>query len=93
MTGDIKFPLTLEHLVNLSRIKNMFLYLSVFVSVDAPGWEYGTGFVDASMMKAHLPPPANDVLIVMCGPPPMIQNACLPNLTKLGYDPQNTFTY
>lgn len=64
------------------------------VSVDdAPGWEYSTGFVDASMMKAHLPPPANDVLMVMCGPPPMIQNACLPNLTKLGYDPQNTFTY
>ncbi|KAM9469896.1 LOW QUALITY PROTEIN: NADH-cytochrome b5 reductase 2 [Clarias gariepinus] len=57
------------------------------------GWKYSTGFLDASMMKAHLPPPAKDVLIVMCGPPPMIQNACLPNLTKLGYDPQNTFTY
>uniref|UniRef100_A0A4W4FY43 NADH-cytochrome b5 reductase n=1 Tax=Electrophorus electricus TaxID=8005 RepID=A0A4W4FY43_ELEEL len=57
------------------------------------GWKYSTGFIDAAMIKDHLPPPANDVLIVMCGPPPMIQYACQPNLTKLGYKPENTFVY
>ncbi|XP_066505635.1 NADH-cytochrome b5 reductase 2 [Hoplias malabaricus] len=69
--------------------------LNLWYTLDKPpqGWKYSTGFVDATMIKERLPPPANDVLIVMCGPPPMIQNACLPNLTKLGYKTQNTFTY
>uniref|UniRef100_A0A672Q994 NADH-cytochrome b5 reductase 2-like n=1 Tax=Sinocyclocheilus grahami TaxID=75366 RepID=A0A672Q994_SINGR len=57
------------------------------------GWKYSKGFVDADMIKDHLPPPASDVLIVMCGPPPMIQYACLPNLDKLGYKIENTFAY
>ena len=56
-------------------------------------WKYSSGFVNANMMKEHLPPASNDVLIVMCGPPPMIQHACLPNLSTLGYKTENTFTY
>ncbi|XP_059392453.1 NADH-cytochrome b5 reductase 2 [Carassius carassius] len=69
--------------------------LSLWYTLDKPseGWKYSKGFVDADMIKDHLPPPANDVLIVMCGPPPMIQYACLPNLDKLGYKTENTFAY
>ncbi|ROL51611.1 NADH-cytochrome b5 reductase 2 [Anabarilius grahami] len=69
--------------------------LNLWYTLDKPseGWKYSKGFVDADMIKDHLPPPANDVLIVMCGPPPMIQNACLPNLDKLGYKTENTFAY
>ena len=37
------------------------------------------------MIKEHLPPPGPDTQILMCGPPPMIKYACLPNLQKLGY--------
>ncbi|XP_043083495.1 NADH-cytochrome b5 reductase 2 [Puntigrus tetrazona] len=69
--------------------------LDVWYTLDKPseGWKYSKGFVDADMIKDHLPPPASDVLIVMCGPPPMIQYACLPNLDKLGYKTENTFAY
>ncbi|KAI4871947.1 hypothetical protein NFI96_002732 [Prochilodus magdalenae] len=69
--------------------------LDLWYTLDKPpqGWKYSTGFVDAAMIKEHLPPPASDVLIVLCGPPPMIQNACLPNLAKLGYKEENTFAY
>ncbi|KAI5616150.1 NADH-cytochrome b5 reductase 2 [Silurus asotus] len=76
-------------------VKNHPEKVHVWYTLDRPqqGWKYSTGFVDTSMIKAHLPPPASDVLIVMCGPPPMIQNACLPSLTKLGYNSQITFTY
>ncbi|MBN3305333.1 NB5R2 reductase, partial [Amia calva] len=56
-------------------------------------WKYSTGFINSDMIKDHLPPPASDVLIVMCGPPPMIQNACQPNLTKLGYKTEAMFVY
>lgn len=69
--------------------------LNLWYTLDKPseGWKYSKGFVDAAMIKDHLPPPANDVLIVMCGPAPMIQYACLPNLDKLGYKTDNTFAY
>jgi hypothetical protein len=29
----------------------------------------------------------------MCGPPPMINFACIPNLDKLGYKPETRFSY
>uniref|UniRef100_K7FTU8 NADH-cytochrome b5 reductase n=2 Tax=Pelodiscus sinensis TaxID=13735 RepID=K7FTU8_PELSI len=56
-------------------------------------WEYSEGFVNQDMFREHLPPPQDDVLILMCGPPPMIQYACIPNLEKLGYTKNMTFSY
>lgn len=56
-------------------------------------WSYSSGFVNAEMIKDHLPTPSNDALIVLCGPPPMIQYACLPNLDKLGHRTENIFAY
>uniref|UniRef100_A0A8D0LAY9 NADH-cytochrome b5 reductase n=1 Tax=Sphenodon punctatus TaxID=8508 RepID=A0A8D0LAY9_SPHPU len=56
-------------------------------------WEYSKGFVNQDMIKEHMPPPQDDVLILMCGPPPMIQYACIPNLEKLGYTTDMRFAY
>lgn len=67
----------------------------LWYTLDRPteGWKYGSGFVSASMIENHLPPPGDDALILMCGPPPMINFACKPNLDKLGYAPNNRFAY
>lgn len=56
-------------------------------------WKYSTGFVNADMIKNHLFPPSADTLVLMCGPPPMVNFACIPNLDKLGYDPNLRFAY
>ncbi|NWX26987.1 NB5R3 reductase, partial [Notiomystis cincta] len=56
-------------------------------------WDYSQGFVNQEMIREHLPPPQNDVLILMCGPPPMIQYACIPNLDKLGYAKDMRFSF
>lgn len=48
-------------------------------------WHYSTGFVSEEMVKEHLFPYTEGSLAVMCGPPPMIKFACLPNLAKHGY--------
>ncbi|CAI9740535.1 NADH-cytochrome b5 reductase 3-like isoform X2 [Octopus vulgaris] len=58
-----------------------------------PNWSFSTGFVNETMIKDHLPAPAEDVLILMCGPPPMINSACLPHLDKLGYKPTQRFSF
>ncbi|NXC69022.1 NB5R3 reductase, partial [Anhinga anhinga] len=56
-------------------------------------WDYSQGFVNQEMIRDHLPPAQDDVLILMCGPPPMIQYACIPNLDKLGYTKDMMFSF
>merc|ERR1712071_559537 len=36
-------------------------------------------------MAEQMYPPADDTFVLMCGPPPMINFACQPNLDKLGF--------
>lgn len=57
------------------------------------GWEYSEGFINVDMIQEHLPTPSEDTLVLMCGPPPMIQFACNPNLDKLGYWQSQRFAY
>ncbi|CAH2326048.1 NADH-cytochrome b5 reductase 2 [Pelobates cultripes] len=67
----------------------------LWYTLDRPptGWKYGSGFVTADMIKAHLPSLSDKGLVLMCGPPPMIQFACQDNLTKLGYPDDRRFAY
>ncbi|XP_075998736.1 NADH-cytochrome b5 reductase 2 [Genypterus blacodes] len=69
--------------------------VQLWFTLDKPpqDWSYSSGFVTQDMIKDHLPAPSTDVLIVLCGPPPMIQYACLPNLDKLGHKTDNIFAY
>ncbi|XP_060892800.1 NADH-cytochrome b5 reductase 2 [Labrus mixtus] len=69
--------------------------VTIWFTLDKPpqDWNYSSGFVTYDMIKDHLPAPSSDVLVVLCGPPPMIQYACLPNLDKLGHKTENIFAY
>lgn len=59
----------------------------LWYTLDRPPqeWKYSTGFINEQMIKRHMPPPGDDSVILMCGPPPMIKYACKENLNKLGY--------
>ncbi|XP_021942618.1 NADH-cytochrome b5 reductase 2 isoform X2 [Zootermopsis nevadensis] len=67
----------------------------LWYTVDRPseGWKYSVGFISDEMIKDHLFPPSQDTLVLMCGPPPMINVACVPNLDKMGYDAKLRFAY
>lgn len=56
-------------------------------------WDYSQGFVNEEMIRDHLPPPEEEPLILMCGPPPMIQYACLPNLDRVGHPKERCFAF
>jgi len=56
-------------------------------------WKYSVGFINDQMIQDNLFPPSPDTLTVLCGPPPMINFACLPALEKLNYDKELTFAY
>ena len=63
------------------------------VDTSSEGWTYSTGHINADMISKHMFPPSPDTIVLMCGPPPMINYACTPNLDKLGYDPKLRFAY
>jgi len=67
----------------------------LWYTVDRPGpeWSYSSGFINAEMIEKALFPPSEDNLVLMCGPPPMINFACIPNLDKLGYAQSMRFAY
>ncbi|XP_011641156.1 NADH-cytochrome b5 reductase 2 isoform X2 [Pogonomyrmex barbatus] len=69
--------------------------LKLWYTVDSSseGWLYSTGYISANMIKEHMFPPSPDTIVLMCGPPPMINFACIPNLDKLGYNTKLRFAY
>jgi len=70
--------------------------VKVWYTVDRaeePGWKYSVGFINEEMVRDHLPKPADDTMIFMCGPPPMLKFACVPNLTKVGHAESNIHAF
>ncbi|XP_029173967.1 NADH-cytochrome b5 reductase 3 isoform X1 [Nylanderia fulva] len=63
------------------------------VDTSSEGWPYSTGYISADIIEKHMYPPSSDTIVLMCGPPPMINFACTPNLDKLGYDSKLRFAY
>jgi cytochrome-b5 reductase len=59
--------------------------LKVVYTVDRPtnGWSGETGFVTADMVRKHLPSAqAENTMIMVCGPPPMMKGLCGPKGPK-----------
>ncbi|XP_058089670.1 nitrate reductase [NADH] 2-like [Magnolia sinica] len=54
------------------------------------GWKYSIGYITESILREHIPEGGSDSLALICGPPPMIQFAVLPNLEKMNYDVKNS---
>jgi len=72
-----------DTLTEIGALKNVH----VWYTLDAPpeGWNYSQGFIDETMVRERLPTPAENTYIFCCGPPPMINFACKPNLEKIGH--------
>jgi len=61
-----------EELQNLyERYKGRFRLHHTLTGKIPSGWEYSVGRISDDMLKSHLPSPANDRLVCICGPPAM----------------------
>ena len=49
-----------------------------------PGWSQGRGRITEDILRRHLPPPAPETVIFLCGPPPMV-NSLEDTLKTIGY--------
>ncbi|XP_002126207.2 NADH-cytochrome b5 reductase 3-like isoform X1 [Ciona intestinalis] len=70
-------------------------HFKLWYTLDRPptDWKYSTGFIDEDMVRDYLPAPGIDTLVLLCGPPPMIKFACLPNLEKVGHQSGRICTF
>jgi cytochrome-b5 reductase len=64
----------------------------IVYTLDFPpeAWQGKTGFITAEMIQETFVAPSENPVMLMCGPPPMIEFACKKNLEKLGY-PKTTW--
>jgi len=56
-------------------------------TLDFPpaGWKHKAGFITQDMIKELFPDPSDNPLMLMCGPPAMVEHACKKNLEALKY--------
>jgi len=57
------------------------------------GWNGEAGLITKEVIKAYMPPPSPETLILCCGPPQMIKTCCKENLEALGYTPQQIWDF
>ncbi|KAL1920252.1 uncharacterized protein VTP21DRAFT_1398 [Calcarisporiella thermophila] len=59
----------------------------VYYTLNEPpeGWTGGVGFISEEMIRERCPAPAEDIKILVCGPPPMV-SAMSKLLTDIGYE-------
>ncbi|CAM9210211.1 unnamed protein product [Discosporangium mesarthrocarpum] len=69
------------------------LWYTVDQPVDAAAWQFDTGYITEKMCVEHLPEASDETIAFMCGPPGMIQKACIPNLKNMGYSDQHMFSF
>lgn len=69
--------ITCHLLQRVALYSNSRLAAQVYYTIDDIGegvgkeWKGGVGYVTREMATEHMPPPSDDNLVLICGPPPM----------------------
>lgn len=87
-----------SELVHLGARKNINVWFTVSQAPSAAAsndeiplpWKYSTGRIDGAMITKHLPlPSGGDVIALLCGPAPMVNETCKPILAAAGFESDN----
>lgn len=58
----------------------------VLSSAPPPGWTGSVGRINNDLLKAEMPCPSEEGIVLVCGPEPMINHAVKPGLQAAGWD-------
>lgn len=67
-----------------------------YFTLDFPpaNWKHRVGFISPEMIRSFLPPSSEKPLVLMCGPPPMVdESGCEQSLRVLGYPKSHMVTF
>lgn len=78
----------------LEKLRESRSLTNIVLSLDRPedSWSGAKGFVTQQLIQSHLPAPAKDTLILLCGPKPMV-DAMEKHLLAIGYTEEMYFKY
>jgi nitrate reductase (NAD(P)H) len=91
--ADILARETLEKLASEHPDQFKLHYTVDKLSEGDVDWKYNVGFITKDMLKACIFLPGSGSIVAMCGPPIMIEKACIPNLKELGFADENLFCF
>lgn len=80
-------------LEDAERRANGRFKLTFTLDFPPPGWQHKTGFITQDMIKEVFVPPSENPIILMCGPPPMVEFACKKNLEAIGYNKKSMIPF
>ena len=89
---DILGKELVDSLVELRPDRFQVCYTVSRIPDDSVGkWPHAVGRVSAELIQKSLFPASAETICLFCGPPAMFEQACVPNLLKLGYSKDNIF--
>jgi len=62
-----------DRLDNLAKRHPNFKVHYVVTKPNTDSWKGYTGFINGELIKRHIPGPSDDVLVMVCGPPPFYE--------------------
>ena len=83
-----------EELIQLAQNnpQRFKLHLTVDIKPEDPNWKGGVGFVTKEMIKAYLPAPSPETIILYCGPP-IFEDMMKGHVEALGYSNDQQFKF
>jgi len=85
-----------DELDQIAKDSNGRVHVHYTLDRPPPGWTGSSGFIDEEMLIKSMPKRQmdKDTTILICGPPPMVKFACLPNLRKMAFqEDEHIFVY
>ena len=85
---DILQKEELEEFAKDERFKVTYI-----LSRPSESWTGHTGYVNTELVQSTFPSPSNENIVLLCGPPKMVNEACKPSLEEAGFDMNRILTY
>lgn len=86
--NDILQKEELEEFANDRRFKVTYI-----LSRPSESWTGHTGYITTELVKSIFPSPSSESVVLLCGPPKMVNEACKPSLKEAGFEMERVLTY
>jgi cytochrome-b5 reductase len=75
------------------KAQNFTFKLCYTINSKEAGWDGHTGHITKEMISETCPPPGENTLMLMCGPPAMCTSFLQPMLIEMGYSNEDIFEF
>lgn len=82
-----------SELGDMAKTDKRFTVWYTLSSEADKNWKFSVGRINDMMIREYLFPPSDDSIVLLCGPPAMIDHACIPHLHRLGFNESTIFEF